>query len=244
MYPGLDAGLLVAVMTPLAQAAPVTVARDSVFISLAKELSVALVGIDEVRLSDAEDPVRRVALTKRIARIYEEQNLGINLEDAMMGMTKRVPNLDLRFFVTSVMIQRQTGGDLAEILDRIGYVDIMAGVQKKALPARSSIWCGLVTHAAQAAAVHEQQRMACPCGNQPHVLNIHLLDFECTIRIYPNGWIAGGEGNVHSGKSIERGRASANMHAADLAHQQRGRGPCTHRFPTAWRGGGQFPLRW
>ena len=37
-------------------------------------------------------------------------------------MCDRVPNLDLRFFVTSVNIQRQTGGDLAEILDRIGHV--------------------------------------------------------------------------------------------------------------------------
>jgi len=61
-------------------------------------------------------------ICKEFARVYEEQNLGIQLEDAMMSMTKRVPNLDLRFFVTSVMIQRQTGGDLAEILDRIGYI--------------------------------------------------------------------------------------------------------------------------
>ena len=37
-------------------------------------------------------------------------------------MCDRVPNLDLRFFVTSVLIQRQTGGDLSEILDKIGYV--------------------------------------------------------------------------------------------------------------------------
>jgi tight adherence protein B len=55
-------------------------------------------------------------------RVYEEQNLGIAIEDAMMSMCERVPNLDLRFFVTSVAIQRQTGGDLAEILDKIGYV--------------------------------------------------------------------------------------------------------------------------
>jgi tight adherence protein B len=55
-------------------------------------------------------------------RVYEEQNLGIGLEEAMRNMTERVPNLDLRFFVTSVAIQRQTGGDLAEILDKIGYV--------------------------------------------------------------------------------------------------------------------------
>jgi tight adherence protein B len=55
-------------------------------------------------------------------RVYEEQNLGIPLEDAMDAMCDRVPNLDLRFFVTSVAIQRQTGGDLAEILDKIGHL--------------------------------------------------------------------------------------------------------------------------
>lgn len=55
-------------------------------------------------------------------RVYDEQNLGISLEDAMRNMCDRVPNLDLRFFVTAVIIQRQTGGDLAEILDKIGYV--------------------------------------------------------------------------------------------------------------------------
>ncbi|OAI41725.1 pilus assembly protein TadB [Planctomycetaceae bacterium SCGC AG-212-D15] len=55
-------------------------------------------------------------------RCYEEQNLGIPLEDCMDAMCNRVPNLDLRFFVTSVAIQRQTGGDLAEILDKIGHL--------------------------------------------------------------------------------------------------------------------------
>jgi tight adherence protein B len=63
------------------------------------------------------DPV-----AKEFRRVYEEQNLGISLEDALDNMCNRVPNLDLRFFVTSVNIQRQTGGDLAEILDRIGHV--------------------------------------------------------------------------------------------------------------------------
>ncbi len=53
---------------------------------------------------------------------YEEQNLGIPIEQALKGMLKRMPNLDLKFFVTAVAIQRQTGGDLAEILDKIGYV--------------------------------------------------------------------------------------------------------------------------
>jgi tight adherence protein B len=44
------------------------------------------------------------------------------IDDALKSMCERVPNLDLRFFVTSVCIQRTTGGDLAEILDKIGYV--------------------------------------------------------------------------------------------------------------------------
>lgn len=55
-------------------------------------------------------------------RVFEEQNLGIPIEESMKSMCERVPNMDLRFFVTSVGIQRQTGGDLAEILDKIGYV--------------------------------------------------------------------------------------------------------------------------
>jgi tight adherence protein B len=56
------------------------------------------------------------------ARAYEEQNLGVPLEEAIQGMTERVPNLDLKFFATAVIMQRQTGGDLAEILDKIGHL--------------------------------------------------------------------------------------------------------------------------
>jgi tight adherence protein B len=61
-------------------------------------------------------------IAEEFGRVYEEQNLGIPIEDALKAICERVPNLDLRFFVTSVLIQRQTGGDLAEILDKIGYV--------------------------------------------------------------------------------------------------------------------------
>lgn len=55
-------------------------------------------------------------------RTYEEQNFGVPLEEAIKNMGERVPNLDLHFFITAITIQRQTGGDLAEILDKIGYV--------------------------------------------------------------------------------------------------------------------------
>ncbi len=61
-------------------------------------------------------------ISTEFARCYEQQNLGIPLDEALEGMTHRVPNLDLRFFSTAVILQRQTGGDLAEILDKIGHL--------------------------------------------------------------------------------------------------------------------------
>jgi tight adherence protein B len=59
-------------------------------------------------------------LAKEFGRCFEEQNLGVSLESSLESMTKRIPNLDLRFFATAVILQRTTGGDLAEILDKIG----------------------------------------------------------------------------------------------------------------------------
>lgn len=55
-------------------------------------------------------------------RCYEEQNLGLPMEEALDGLAARVPNPDLRFFATAVILQRSTGGDLSEILDKIGYL--------------------------------------------------------------------------------------------------------------------------
>ena len=55
-------------------------------------------------------------------RAYEEQNLGVPIESSLKNMLKRMPNMDLKFFVTAVAIQRQAGGDMAEILDKISYI--------------------------------------------------------------------------------------------------------------------------
>lgn len=55
-------------------------------------------------------------------RTFEEQNLGKPLEESLENLTKRIPNLDLKFFATAIILQRQTGGDLAEILDKIGHL--------------------------------------------------------------------------------------------------------------------------
>lgn len=56
------------------------------------------------------------------SRTFEEQNLGKPLDEALTGLTQRIPNLDLKFFATAIILQRQTGGDLAEILDKIGHL--------------------------------------------------------------------------------------------------------------------------
>jgi tight adherence protein B len=59
-------------------------------------------------------------ISKEFGRIFEEQHLGLPLDESLRDMTNRIPNLDLKFFVTALILQRQTGGDLAEILDKIG----------------------------------------------------------------------------------------------------------------------------
>jgi tight adherence protein B len=55
-------------------------------------------------------------------KTFEQQNFGLPLRDALQQFTERVPLLDVRFFVTAVLIQRDTGGNLSEILDNLGHV--------------------------------------------------------------------------------------------------------------------------
>ena len=64
----------------------------------------------------------REPISKEFRRVFEEQNLGVSLDEALDNLTDRIPNIDLRFFATAIALQRQTGGDLAEILDKIGYL--------------------------------------------------------------------------------------------------------------------------
>jgi len=55
-------------------------------------------------------------------QLYEEQKYGMPVRDALMNLTDRMPLVDVKFFVTAVMLQRETGGNLAEILDNLSYV--------------------------------------------------------------------------------------------------------------------------
>ena len=66
---------------------------------------------------EAMDPVG-----PEFKKTFDEQNFGLPLKEAMSNLTERVPMMDVRFFVTAVMIQRETGGNLAEILDNLAHV--------------------------------------------------------------------------------------------------------------------------
>ena len=55
-------------------------------------------------------------------RTFEEHNLGLPIEIALQKLAKRIPSLDVHFFVSAVLLQKRTGGNLAEILDKLAYV--------------------------------------------------------------------------------------------------------------------------
>jgi tight adherence protein B len=55
-------------------------------------------------------------------KTFDEQNFGLPLKDALENLTLRIPILDMRFFATAVLIQRETGGNLSEILENLAHV--------------------------------------------------------------------------------------------------------------------------
>jgi len=61
-------------------------------------------------------------IASEFRKLFEEQKFGLPVRDALINLTQRVPLVDVKFFVTAVMLQRETGGNLAEILDNLSYV--------------------------------------------------------------------------------------------------------------------------
>jgi tight adherence protein B len=61
-------------------------------------------------------------LGTEFAQFYEEQRLGIDVRSALLAMQERVQSLDLKMFITAVLIQRETGGNLTEVLGNISHV--------------------------------------------------------------------------------------------------------------------------
>ena len=100
-------------LTKFTQQLPETLSLVARALRSGSSLAAAL----KVVCDEMDDPI-----SKEMNITYEEQNLGIPLDQALKNMYKRVPNLDVKFFATAVAIQRQSGGDLAEILDKISKV--------------------------------------------------------------------------------------------------------------------------
>ncbi len=84
-------------------------------------------------------------ISSEFRRVFEEQNYGMPLDDALQGLMKRVDSLDLKFFAIAVMIQKETGGNMAEILENIGHTmrerfKILGQVQTLTAQGRLSGW--------------------------------------------------------------------------------------------------------
>ena len=60
-------------------------------------------------------------ISTEFARVVQEVQLGISLEDAMDNMLRRVPSDDLDMLITAINVQREVGGNLAEVLDTISF---------------------------------------------------------------------------------------------------------------------------
>jgi tight adherence protein B len=61
-------------------------------------------------------------LAGEFAQVYQQQRLGLQFRDALLQMGGRIPSRDLHFLITAILVQKETGGDLTEILDRASHV--------------------------------------------------------------------------------------------------------------------------
>jgi tight adherence protein B len=57
-----------------------------------------------------------------LKKVFDQQNFGLPLNDALKELAERIPLIDVKFFVTAIAIQRESGGNLAEILDNLAHV--------------------------------------------------------------------------------------------------------------------------
>jgi tight adherence protein B len=77
----------------------------------------SMVGAIEMLSQNAQEPA-----ASEFGEVFKQQNLGLPLRDALSQLIDRVPSLDLRVLVTAILVQKDTGGNLAEILDRTVFV--------------------------------------------------------------------------------------------------------------------------
>ena len=84
-------------------------------------------------------------ISSEFRKTYEEQNLGLSLKLALENMVQRMPMLDLRMCVTAILIQRETGGNLSELLEKVAFTirerfRIMEDLKTLTLSSRWSAW--------------------------------------------------------------------------------------------------------
>lgn len=84
-------------------------------------------------------------ISSEFRKTYEEQNLGLSLKLALENMVQRMPMLDLRMCVTAILIQRETGGNLSELLEKVAYTirerfRILEDLKTLTLSSRWSAW--------------------------------------------------------------------------------------------------------
>jgi tight adherence protein B len=71
----------------------------------------------ELIATETEEPI-----AGEFRKLFEEQKFGLPLRDALINLGERVPLIDVKFFGTAVLLQKETGGNLAELLDKLSYV--------------------------------------------------------------------------------------------------------------------------
>ena len=84
-------------------------------------------------------------ISSEFRKTYDEQNLGLSLKLALENLVQRIPLLDLRMCVTAILIQRETGGNLSELLEKVAYTirerfRIMEDLKTLTLSSRWSAW--------------------------------------------------------------------------------------------------------
>lgn len=97
----------------------------------------------EMLSAESPDPIRT-----EFRRVFNEVNLGSSLDMALKGLAQRIPLIDVRFFVSAVLLQRETGGNLSEILTKLSHTireRFRLKGQIKALTAHGRITAGVLT---------------------------------------------------------------------------------------------------
>ena len=87
----------------------------------------------------------RAPLGSEMRIVFDEVNFGVAMGDALGNLASRVPSTDLRYFVVAVLIQRETGGNLAELLGRISAIirdrlTLLGEIRTLSAEGRMSAW--------------------------------------------------------------------------------------------------------